>query len=283
MNVSGVTTDSAQVTVNSDRITLRMRRRDGSGFTLNTVDHLVESDTGISPVTGRNWSDGILFDYDANSLTVMRGAVDYADLGDWMAGGYWLHVRGDWDSGQVSGIEVGAFVDGPEISRPANMPVSGTATYNGIAAGLAFTTTGTDVPVPTGTYEALEYSGSFRAVADFGSGTISGTVSNIDGYGYQVYPDGSFAEGYGATPLTLYYGPTPISANGTWSGTTFRAVDPRYTYVTQEGSWGGRFSTIDDRTGDPRLVGGTHGGRIVSSGGTESLFIGAHFGATPNF
>ena len=286
VNVSGVSTDAAQVTVTSNRITLRMRRRDGSGFTLNTVDHLVDGEQGVSPVTGRSWSGGILLDYDANSLTVMRGAIDYSstDITDWMAGGYWLHVRGNLNTGSVTGVEVGAFVDGPEISGPASIPVSGTASYNGIASGIYAGQYGTDVAGgQPGTIELGEYSGSFHAVADFSRGTISGSVRNIVVDDIATEPDGSVYSGYGAVPTRLELGATAIRSGGTFTGTNVRLVDPRYSIASNEGSWGGRFSTIDDITGDTRAVAGTHGCSATTTGGTAVRFIGAQFGATPSF
>ena len=287
VNVSGVSADAAQVTVQGDVVTLRVRRQNGSSFSLNTADHLFEADTGISPVTGRSWGGGILLDYDANSLTVMRGAIDYdsTDTSDFMAGGYWMHIRGDWANGQVSGVEIGAFVDGPEISSAASVPVSGTATYNGIASGLYTSEVGTDVAgTPDGTVEIGEYSGSMRMQADFSSGRVSGSIYNMGVDGVGVTPDGTTYSAYGALPgVRLDLGSTPINSNGTFTGTDVTLTSPGLTIVSSEGSWGGRFSTIDDPSGDPRSVAGTHGGSATSAGGSETVFVGAHFGATGNY
>ena len=55
----------------------------------------------------------------------MRGAIDHSSdhLTDWMAGGYWLHIRVDRMAGTVSSAEAGAFVDGPELPGPvASVP-----------------------------------------------------------------------------------------------------------------------------------------------------------------
>ncbi len=286
VNVSGATTDAAQVTISRDRATLRVRRRDGSGFSLNTVDHLVDGGTYVSPVTGRDWDEGLLIDYGANSATVMYGAIDYDsnDPTDWMAGGYWMHVRGNLQAGTVTGVEVGAFVDGPEISRPASVPVSGTASYNGIAAGIYASQYGTDVPGGTlGTIEVGSYSGAFHAVADFSRGIVSGSVSNITVDAVATEPDGSVYSGNASVPTRLEIGAAAIGSDGTFTGTNVRLVDPRFSFSSNEGSWGGRFSTIDDVTGDPRAVAGTHGGSATTTGGTAVRFIGAQFGATPNF
>jgi hypothetical protein len=287
VNVSGVSTDAAQVTRSGDTYTLRVRRQNGGGFSLNTAQHVVESSTvSVSPVTGRNWVDGLLFDYNASSLTLMRGAIDYSSssVTDWMAGGYWIHIRGDWERGNVSGVEVGAFVDGPEISRPANVPLSGTASYTGIAAGLYGLEAGMGVPgVQEGTVELGEYDGVFRARADFGSGTVSASVTSIYVDAIAITPDGTVYDASGVSPSQLHFGTASINSNGTFTGTSVTATDPRFLGLRVEGSWGGRFSTIDDATGDPRSLAGTHGGTVTVPGGTQVQFIGAHFGATPSF
>ena len=288
VNVSGVSTDAAQVTLQGETVHIRVRRQDGSSFSLNTADHTVaESDVLVSPVTGRDWGEAILLDYDANSLTVMRGAADYdsSDLTDWMAGGYWMHVRGDWANGNITGVEIGAFVDGPEISSAASVPVSGTATYNGIASGLYASEVGTDVAgTPAGTVEIGEYSGSMQMQADFSSGRVSGSIYNMGVDGVGVTLDGTTYSAYGSLPgVRLDLGSTPINSNGTFTGTDVTLTYPGLTIVSSEGSWGGRFSTIDDPSGDPRSVAGTHGGSATSAGGSETVFVGAHFGATGNY
>ncbi len=287
VNVSGVSADAAQVTRSGDTFTLRVRRQNGGGFSLNTAQHVVESSAvTVSPVTGRNWVDGLLFDYTANSLTVMRGAIDFSsdDANDYMAGGYWIHIRGDWANAQVSGVEVGAFVDGPEISRPANMPLSGTASYTGIAAGLYGLEAGRGVPgVQEGTIELGEYDGLFQARANFGTNTVSASITGITVDAIAVTPDGTVYDASGASPSQLHFGAASINSNGTFTGTSVTATDPRFSSLSTQGSWGGRFSAIDDATGDPRALAGTHGGVVTTPGGTEVKFIGAHFGATPSF
>ena len=135
-NIAGVTTDAAQVTFEGDDFFLSVRRQDGSTLALNSRDHLQEVETDlVSPITGRSWDHGYVARFDANSATVAYAAVDYDpnSLGDWMSGGYWIHVRRNLQAGNVTGVQVDAFVDGPEISSAATVPVTGTATYNAVS------------------------------------------------------------------------------------------------------------------------------------------------------
>ena len=47
-----------------------------------------------------------------------------------------MHFEGDFTVPSVTGAEIGAFVDGPELSGSATLPSLGTASYSGPAAGL---------------------------------------------------------------------------------------------------------------------------------------------------
>ena len=117
----------------------------------------------------------------------------------------------------MSAVDVGAFVDGLGISSPATLPVSGTASYSGTASGLYAGQYGTDVAGATaGAIEFRKYSGTFRAVADFGSDTVSGSVSEIFVDGVITAPDGTLDGAYGSVPTRLVFGatviPTPLLA-----------------------------------------------------------------------
>ena len=136
-NAAGVSTDSAQSSFDGDTYTLRIARRNGSTLSLNSNDHQVGSESQTSSSTGREITVEHLLDYDARSITVALGAVEFdPGFGGWMSRGYWIHLTGNWAEGEASDVEVGAFVDGPEFSGSASVPDIGTATYEGVATGL---------------------------------------------------------------------------------------------------------------------------------------------------
>ena len=97
-----------------------------------------------------------------------------------------MHPAISWGEGaMIDGA--GAFVDGPEISSPATMPVSGSATYNGEAEGLYATTYGSDQPRRQGETEIGGFYGDLALTADFSARTIGGCVGCgsgilVDGY-----------------------------------------------------------------------------------------------------
>ena len=75
---------------------------------------------------------------------------------------------------------MGVFMGGPEIRETPSLILTGSASYNGIAAVLHASRYGTDVlGVPRGTEEFGELSGNIRLTANFGTERISGLVDNV--------------------------------------------------------------------------------------------------------
>jgi len=263
-----------------------VERQDGSRTSLNSGTHRVAQEPLSSP-TGRPAVAGTLLASDATRITAAAGLLDSDpnDFGDWLVGGYWLHITGDWEAGRVTGAEIGAFIDGPELVDNT-APTSGTASYQGPAAGLFAARYGTDTRRAAGTVELGDYTGRFQATANFATGTVSGTITNIRVAGIGETPTGRVY----AVPLQP--GNVRVELNGPIDATNGRigsgtvrlvSLDPGAPFTNQEGTWGSRLSSIDDSTGVPRALAGTHAGRATTDGGTEVVFIGAHFGTTGDF
>jgi len=280
VNVAAVR--SAGITRRDDGgFTAEINRADGSRTALNSFDHLYASVPTVSP-TGRTAEIATLLDYGGGHITVASGTIDHDpnDLGDWMAGGYWLHIEGDWRNGGVDRVEIGAVVDGPEISRPASPPTTGTASYRGLAGGIYAVRYGSDSTVP-GASEAGAYEGTLTATADFAAGTVSGEIGGLRITGVTEHPDEQTEEFSGvSSTVRLVLEPGRIGSGGSVTG-RLRCVSPELRIVSTEGSWGARLSAVDDTDGNPRVIAGTHGGTARTVGGTEAVLIGVHAGATP--
>ena len=282
-DAAGVSTDSAQSSFDGDTHTLRIARRNGSTLSLNTDDHLVDGATVTSSVTGREMSAGRLLDYDARSITFALGAVEFdPGYGGWMSRGYWIHLTGNWADGDVNRVEVGAFVDGPEFSGPASVPVGGTATYEGVASGIASTKGQTTGPFQR---ETLDYAGDFRLTADFSSGLVSGEIHSDRVFGFRALDDGTPISGSRPDDVRIELGSTSINSDGSFVGSdvTLMSSSVDIQGSSSEGYWGGQFSTIDDSTGNPRAVAGTHGVTYTTPGNYTVTYVGYHFGATDDF
>lgn len=288
-DIAGVSTDAANVTLNSltGQGVLTVTRSDGSRLVLDSARHTLVSDEGISPVTSRDYAAGVLLNANNTALTAAYVAAEWdPGYGNWLAGGYWFHIKGNLRAGHVTGAEMGAFVDGPEISTAANVPLLGNATYHGLAAGLGVQRMGTEgIPfgIPQGTYLTGEYAGELELIARFATGQITGVIDQMYVSGVAETPNGDTEPFEGDNPTVIYLQALDINGDGTFRGAGVTVTHPLYQIVESEGSWGGRFSAIDDREGNPRLVAGTHGVTLSTTGGTEAAFVGAFYGATDAF
>ena len=281
---------------NGQRLTVSAQRAAGGPIGLDTADAIVDYGVGPSLVDlqGRSSREWGVLDIEGSEdssfkITIGRVAVDWtnSDPDDYLSAGYWLNIEGNILAGEITNVGIGVFVDGPEIdsSNPATLPVRGTATYRGTAAGIYATIYGTEfLPEwPIGSSEGGEFSGSVRLTADFGSKTISGCVGcegNVLLSGVAEDSNtGEASEFYNVpTDIQIHLGAAPISSNGSFTRDDVTATSGTASIGSSSGYWGGRFSSIQDADGDPRLVAGTFGGTISTHGGTESVYLGA-FGA----
>ena len=296
VDVSGVSSDAAEVGVDNGIIFLTVTRDAGSRFTLNSDDHAYASES--IPRSETLSRQGPATEVDMSDIT--DGAATMAGIwveewepgyGEWLALGLWLHLEGDIEDGSirgVRGVEVGAFVDGPELDGIPSLPPAGTATYSGIADGVHAGEYGTDGivdGVPQGSQLVGTYTGDLTLVADFGagpseSGTIGGHIDNIEIDELVVTPSGDEIHVVETMEDRIELGAVPIDSDGSFSGRTVRLTHPDGGITSSEGAWGGKFSTIADGNGDPRLVAGTHGVNATFSGGSELTMIGVFYGVT---
>ena len=136
----------------------------------------------------RRWT---LFDYSKSGSSVAYVSVSWnnSDSSDYLAGGAWMHLDGDLQSGEpVSVASVGAFVDGPEFSSAPTLPTSGTAEFRGRASGLYTYYYGPggqeqfgELFPAAGSEESGIFAGVTTLTADFGRNTISGCIGCHEG------------------------------------------------------------------------------------------------------
>ena len=281
---AGVTADEV-MTVHSSAAVLDIvvDRDGGDSVSLDTARHFVEGGTDdASPVTGRPFTDALVYRHDASQFTLARVAVDWArdDPMDYLAGGYWLHAVGDVAEGRIREAEIGAFVNGPELRGTPTLPGAGTAAYSGFAAGAYTARLGIEYGDDRGRQDIGEFEADVSLTADFENGTIAGSLDNIVVDYLATTPDGQVEEhGRESVGYELTLGEVSIGDDGTFVGNELELVHPLVP-VTTRGSWGGRFSTVNDVGGNPRIAAGTIGGTGSTVGGTEVSFVGGFYGAT---
>ena len=277
--------NTAAVEFDRGQMAVTVTRQDGRSLTLDSRTDAVETAGGFwHGYEHRGWG---LLRVSGNSATIAAISGEWSphDYGDWITGGVWLHFTGNlWRTPvSVAGAEIGAFVDGPELDSSPTLPSLGIATYNGAAAGFFAARHGNEYAgtiLPPGTVGIGAYEGDLRLTADFGEGSISGKVDSIEISGIYETPRGALLELSGPSVSEIHLGATGFTDGRFTGGVTVTSTDPRFVVVNSSGSWGGKFSAIDDSDSNPRLVAGTHGGKATTIGGSQSVFVGMFSGAT---
>lgn len=269
-----------------DRYSVSLHRADGSTTTYDTARDqtaLTASYTlATNPITNRPAADGYIGRATTNGLRIMAGRVEWSstDVTDYLSGGYWLQA--DLATGAA---ELGAFIDGPAFDMAVEMPMRGTATYTGQAAGAYVARGGADSWAP-GVHEVGEFGGRLRLTADFERQQISGGVDQVIlSNAYGALPNG---QGYAnlapqSSDYELTFGAAPLSQAGTFTGRSLQLTHPLLPGITTTGSWGGQFSGVDDAAGNPRAVAGTAAVNASTLGGSQTVFTGAFYGTSERF
>ena len=234
--------------------------------------------------------------------TAGRVIVDTDDEGDWMALGYWWQLRGrDFMQAAarlptLEAVEIGAFADGPEFERsPANLPVTGSATYRGSAHGAYMAEYGTDASDSTHLGHLRDpgrrdtFAGEFEAgmslTMDYATGMVRGKigvgdnrgVGNIVASGVFTSPSETTRVEYSYVPLLINFTSEFDPNNGRFASNDvrMRGNGPGWRIVKQEGQWSGQVSSILTAAGEPRSAIGTFGVDATTAGDTRHVFVGA--------
>ena len=293
----GVSSDVAGTEFGEGQLTATITRQGAGPLALDTAtDTLFSYDVPYVPgYTLRTWA--LLSDTDEGAL-VSYHVVNWNndDASDYLAAGYWIHLVDETQSLQFTSAEAGVFVDGPELSTLTApvLPEDGQLTFAGPAQGFYVGRYGMNPVVAEGSTEYGEFSSSILLTADFDEGTIGGCMGcpqagSEDG-GFEVsaffFVDGASGEPGQLPGRVLDHqihlqAPLPMDGtfrNGSDGGVNVTLVAGNAELAESSGTWGGKFSNIQDAAGDPRLVAGTVGASFKSSLGGEGAFFGTFVG-----
>ena len=261
-----------------------------------------------SPIAGHRLRAWTLFDHSAQSSAIAGVTVswDADDPTDYVAGGFWMHLRGDARA-SIAGAAMGAFLEGPEFAPgPRRLPRLGTAKYRGHASGMytfyygpawAYIPfpPGLELPV-NGTREHGVYTGIVELTADFSANTISGCIGCVlpgepadliilETAGNTVEPAGDEDRLYAVYQNSeeksfarIELGATPIDpARGAFAGENLNVVIKYFAdeHTTSSGTWTGQFSRRTLADGTPRAVGATHAAKWRHPSGGRAVFLGS--------
>ena len=243
----------------------------GYPVVLNSVADDVGSDAVASRLAGYSRRTWALFDN--GPLAVVSVRWNDADDRDYLAAGWWVR-----EGFGRNGLEAGAFVDGPELRGPLpdslDLPLSGQAVYHGEAAGLYQTRTRVHCSafpcaIPSPDDVAGEFAADAKLVANFTRGDVEGCVGCRQGIrftpGAYDLDDGAIERGSPETRDYLFwlhrtgFLDSP-HRKGAFAGDL--TVVPLGGHASGYGYWQGRFSSLADRAGNPRLLGATLQGQF---------------------
>ena len=206
--------------------------------------------------------------------------VDWTDgdPADYLAGGYWLR----YEPNSRQSVQVGAFVDGPELdlSSPPTLPVTGYASYLGTGGGLYATEYGNDFLLPPGSTETGEFIGNASLTVSFDDNTVEGCVGcggglRVVGIGRNS-ATGQVEEFDTQTFYAVEFGQVPLNrANGTFQGTDVRLTHSLEGDFPTTGTWAGQFSNQPNVNGEPRAAGGAFVLAATTRGGSRAVLTGA--------
>ena len=269
-------------------LTITVSREDGSALTLDTGGDASDASGAFdSPIAGHSARAWGVLKIDNDGISVARATMtaNDSDAADYLTLGYWMHIAGDVTELSFTGVEIGAFVNGPELSveSPPTLPVQGTASYYGPAGGAYGVLHGTDTGETPGSTEIGEFSSTVELTADFAAGAVGGCVGCRDGVAligvlYDTDTGESSDVYFEESGYRLHLDPTSLDTNGTFLGQELRLAHPAISINNTAGAWGGQFSNIADSAGDPRLLAGTFGAEATSAGGSETTFLGSFVG-----
>ena len=277
-SVAGISGDAASTSFDGRNVRVTVQRTDGSQLAFDGATDRIGGESYPPVLPGYSYRGDALLTSTATTLSVAAVYTNWnnADPTDYLAGGYWMHLEGRTDTLEITGADIGAFVDGPELSGVApTLPRLGTARYLGRAGGVYAYEAGRST-------EVGEFDTDAQLTANFTSNTISGCLGCVEGvtiWGVATDANGNASEfGDETAPVRLRLGETAIGPNGNFRNQNVRLEGDDRTVTHTDGSWGGQFSNIPVQTGEPRLVAGTAGAEWTEADGSVGVFVGAWFG-----
>ena len=267
----------------------------------------------LSPVPGHVLGYWTLLAPTPEGATISAHFIswDNADHTDYLAAGYWLHLTGLTGEGQsleFESAEAGVFMDGPELSvmTPPALPSVGQAVYAGPSQGFYVGKAGPNPlnpEVAPGSTEVGRFDSTIRLTADFGEHMVTGCMGcqlapgQLEGFRVNelVFVDGATGEsiqrGERILPyvirLEAAFSEDEVGSFGSNQIVSVETVPtspgvlPPGFEISSSGSWGGRFSNVQEAGGEPRLLAGRVGVSFQTSGGGEGTVLGTFVGLPP--
>lgn len=276
-----------------ESLKLFVRFRDGTEESVNTTDDVIGVQPGVTPIPGHQ-ARALTFlkiTDDATSVAHALVSWDPDDPANYLVAGWWARFPDQEPPLSFEDFTPFGIIDGPELDHGVapQLPIDGTASYEGPAGGLYGYEFGSGWGESEGEVVIEEYQGTLTLTADFEDGTLKGCIGCVGDLATQRAHFGVFlgeevtdAQGI-ARDYELHLATAIIREDGMFDRDKVTLKHPERTITQSEGFWGGALSSRQDTDGNPRLVMGFSGVDYEESDGSRGKFIGSFLGLSERF
>ena len=256
--------------------------RDGRPLHVNTDDDVASTEEFDMPIPGHQSQAWRFQKVEEHGTSLAYAAVswDPGDPTDYLMAGYWAYYPDQHppDLDPLATVEI-SILDGPEFDKdnPPDMPVSGTASYAGLAGGIYAYLPGATIRQRHFTFDGWE--GVATLAADFGEGTVSGCIGCVGDLAVRtaIAPASRGDVQHDISDYEIHLFPQPFW-DGDFAGGLAVTAHPDREIVRSIGRLEGTFSNKPDAAGNPRLVSGFASSRFNESDESIGYFFGSYVG-----
>ena len=276
-----------------ESLRLFVRFRDGTEESVNTTDDVIGVQPGVTPIPGHQ-ARALTFlkiTDDATSVAHALVSWDPDDPANYLVAGWWARFPDQEPPLSFEDFTPFGIIDGPELDHGVapQLPIDGTASYEGPAGGLYGYEFGSGWGESEGEVVIEEYQGTATLTADFEDGTLKGCIGCVGDLATQRAHFGVFlgeevsdAQGI-ARDYELHLATAIIREDGMFARDRVTLKHPERTITFSEGFWSGALSSRQDTDGNPRLVMGFSGVDYEESDGSRGKFIGSFLALSERF
>ena len=261
--------------------------QDGRPLTVNTLDDVTSAESFDTPIPGHRAQAWRFLKDEKHGTSLAYAAVSWGsdDPADYLMAGWWAYFP-DQHPPELDPLDTEEYsiIDGPEIDpdHPPEVPVSGTASYAGLAGGVYTYVPGATIEERHFVFDGWE--GLATLTADFGEGTVSGCFGCVGDLTVRtaVAPASRGDVLHDISDYELHLLEQPFGA-GNFQGGGAEVRHPTREISFAEGFWGGGFSNKPDAAGNPRLVVGFGASYFEEADGSLGKLFGSFVGLSEDF
>ena len=261
--------------------------QDGRPLTVNTLDDVESAESFETPIPGHRAQAWRFLKDEKHGTSLAYAAVswDPDDPADYLMAGWWAYYP-DQHPPDLDPLDTEEYsiVDGPEIDpgHPPEVPVSGTASYAGLAGGVYAYVPGATIEERHFVFDGWE--GLATLSADFGEGTVSGCIGCVGDLTVRaaVAPASRGDVQHDISDYEMHLLEQPFGT-GNFDGGATEVRHPNREVALSRGRWGGSLSNKPDVAGNPRLLTGFGASYFEEADGSLGNLFGSFVGLSEDF